>query len=97
MADAFLDRRDYVVDRIEEIDGIDCPRPDGAFYAFIDIDLPGSSLDVAKRLLTDYGVVLAPGGGFGDAGEGRLRLSFANSRDRLAEGFDRLERALDDA
>jgi aspartate aminotransferase len=97
MYDAFERRRAYVVDRIEEIDGLDCPRPEGAFYAFLDVDLPGSSLDVAKRLLTEHGVVLAPGGGFGDAGEGRLRLSFATSVDRLEEGFDRLERALTDA
>jgi aspartate aminotransferase len=94
---AFEERRDYVVDRVEALDGLDAPRPDGAFYAFLDVDLPGSSLDVAKRLLTGYGVVLAPGSGFGDAGEGRLRLSFANSLDRLAEGFDRIERALADA
>jgi aspartate aminotransferase len=97
MSDAFRDRRDYVEARTAGIDGLSAPRPEGAFYAFLDVDLPGSSLDVAKRLLTEYGVVLAPGGGFGDAGEGRLRLSFANSVDRLAEGFDRIERALDDA
>jgi aspartate aminotransferase len=97
MSDAFRDRRDYVEARTAGIDGLSAPRPEGAFYAFLDVDLPGSSLDVAKRLLTEYGVVLAPGGGFGDAGEGRLRLSFANSVDRLAEGFDRVERALDDA
>ena len=94
---AFEERRDYVVDRVEALDGLDAPSPDGAFYAFLDVDLPGSSLDVAKHLLTEYGVVLAPGGGFGDAGEGRLRLSFANSLDRLEEGFDRIERALADA
>jgi aspartate aminotransferase len=94
---AFEERRDAVVDRVEGIDGLDCPRPEGAFYAFLDVDLPGTSLDVAKHLLTEYGVVLAPGGGFGDAGEGRLRLSFANSLDRLHEGFDRIERALADA
>ena len=94
---AFEERRDAVVARVDDIDGLDCPRPEGAFYAFLDVDLPGTSLEVAKRLLTDYGVVLAPGGGFGDAGEGRLRLSFANSLDRLHEGFDRIERALADA
>ncbi|WP_318566688.1 pyridoxal phosphate-dependent aminotransferase [Salinigranum marinum] len=97
MYEAFEQRRDYVVERVAETDGIDCPRPEGAFYAFLDLDLPGTSLDVAKRLLTEYGVVLAPGGGFGDAGEGWLRLSFANSLDRLETGFDRIERALADA
>jgi aspartate aminotransferase len=93
---AFERRRDYVVDRVAAIDGVDCPAPEGAFYAFLDVDLPGSSLDVAKRLLTEHGVVLAPGGGFGDAGAGRLRLSFATDLDRLATGFDRIERAVAD-
>ncbi|WP_224267876.1 pyridoxal phosphate-dependent aminotransferase [Haloprofundus salinisoli] len=94
MHDAFGERRDYVVDRIADIDGLSCPRPQGAFYAFLDVDMEGSSLDVAKTLLTEYGVVLAPGDGFGDAGAGKLRLSFANSIDRLELGFDRIERAL---
>ncbi|WP_117594304.1 pyridoxal phosphate-dependent aminotransferase [Haloprofundus halophilus] len=96
MYEAFRERRDYVVDRVDGIEGLSCPKPQGAFYAFLDIDVEGSSLDVAKELLTEYGVVLAPGDGFGDAGAGKLRLSFANSLDRLELGFDRIERALDE-
>ncbi|KTG08834.1 aminotransferase class I/II [Haloprofundus marisrubri] len=95
MYEAFRERRDYVVERIDDIDGLSCPKPQGAFYAFLDIDMEGSSLDIAKELLTEYGVVLAPGDGFGDAGAGKLRLSFANSLDRLELGFDRIERALE--
>ncbi len=97
MYDAFRERRDYVVDRVADVDGLSCPRPEGAFYAFLDPDLPGTSLEMAEHLLREYGVVLAPGDGFGDAGAGWLRLSFANSLDRLEVGFDRLERAIDDA
>ena len=90
MYDAFRRRRDYVVDRIADIDGLSAPRPEGAFYAFLDPDVEAESLSFAKYLLTDHGVVLAPGSGFGTAGEGRLRLSFANSMDRLEEGLDRI-------
>ncbi len=90
MYDAFRRRRDYVVDRIAEIDGLSAPRPEGAFYAFLDPDVEAASLEFAKYLLADHGVVLAPGSGFGTAGEGRLRLSFANSMDRLEAGFDRI-------
>jgi aspartate aminotransferase len=97
MYDAFRERRDYVVDRVADIDGLTCPRPEGAFYAFLDPDLPGSSVEMAERLLREYGIVLAPGDGFGEAGAGWLRLSFANGLDRLEAGFDRIERALDDA
>jgi aspartate aminotransferase len=97
MYDAFHERRDYVVDRAATVEGLTCPRPEGAFYAFLDLDLPGTSLEIAEHLLREYGVVLAPGDGFGEVGAGWVRLSFANSLDRLEEGFDRIERALDDA
>jgi aspartate aminotransferase len=94
MYDAFADRRDVVVDRVADIDGLSCPRPEGAFYAFLD---PGvdDALAFAKYLLREHGVVLAPGNGFGDTGAGHLRLSFANSTARIREGFDRIEAGLD--
>ena len=95
MYDAFRRRRDYVVDRIEAIDGLSAPRPEGAFYAFLDPAVDADSLTFAKYLLEEHGVVLAPGGGFGNAGEGRLRLSFANSMDRLRMGFDRIEAGIE--
>ena len=97
MYDAFRERRDYVVDRVEGMAGVSCPTPGGAFYAFLDVDIPGSSLDVAKRLLREQDVVLAPGGGFGEAGEGRLRLSFANSLSNLERGLDGIEAAVREA
>ena len=91
MYEAFRRRRDYVADRIADADGLSAPRPEGAFYAFLDPDVGVDSLPLAKYLLEEHGVVLAPGSGFGTAGEGRLRLSFANSMDRLEEGLDRIE------
>jgi aspartate aminotransferase len=92
MKAAFEERRDYVVERVAEMPVASCPRPDGAFYAFLDVsDLPGGSFEIAERLLSEYGVVTAPGDGFGDAGEGYLRLSFANSLDRIEAGLDRIE------
>ena len=93
MCRAFNDRRDVVFERLRGIQGISCPRPDGAFYAFVDVSaLEGSSFDVARRLLSEYGVVVAPGEGFGGAGKGHLRLSFATGMDRLELGLDRFER-----
>jgi aspartate aminotransferase len=90
MYDAFERRRDYVVDRIAGIDGLSAPRPEGAFYAFLDPEGVTDSLSFARYLLEEHGVVLAPGSGFGAAGEGRLRLSFAASMDRLKAGLDRI-------
>ncbi len=94
---AFRERRDYLADRVAEIPHISCPRPEGAFYAFLDVsELDGSSFDIAERLLSDYGVVTAPGGAFSAAGEGYLRLSFANSLDRIELGLDRIEELVRD-
>ena len=93
MAAAFEERRDYVVDRLAAIPGVSAPPPEGAMYAFVDVSgLPGTSVEIAERLLEEYGVVTAPGDGFGAAGEGYLRLSFANSRERIERGLDRFER-----
>jgi aspartate aminotransferase len=92
MKAAFEERRDYVVDRVADIDGVSCPRPEGAFYAFLDVsELDGGSFDVAERLLDEHGVVTAPGDGFGEAGEGYVRISFANSLERIELGLDRIE------
>jgi aspartate aminotransferase len=93
MRAAFEERRDFVVERVAEMPVVSCPRPAGAFYAFLDVsDLSGGSFEIAKRLLSEQGVVTAPGDGFGDAGEGYLRISFANSLDRIEEGLDRIEK-----
>lgn len=94
MRAAFRERRDYVADRLDELDGVTAPRPEGAFYAFLDPVGYDDSMTLAKRLVREAGVVLAPGSGFGAAGAGKLRLSFANSLERLEAGLDRLERAL---
>jgi aspartate aminotransferase len=88
----FRERRDYVVDRLASIPNVSCDRPEGAFYVFVDVNaLEGSSMDIAKRLVSEYDVVTAPGSAFGAGGEGHLRFSFANSPERLAAGLDRFE------
>ena len=96
MKDAFERRRDVIVDRLREIPNVSVTPPEGAFYAFVDVsDLPGSSTDVAERLLFEYDVVAAPGSAFGGAGEGYLRFSFANDLERLERGLDRFERMIE--
>jgi len=85
MYEAFKDRRDYVHSRIQDIALVTCSPPEGGFYVFLDVrSLDRSSVSVAKHLLSEYGVVTVPGTGFGEAGEGHLRLSFANDKDSLA-------------
>jgi aspartate aminotransferase len=98
MKTTYEERRAYVVDRVASLSGVTCPEPQGGFYAFLDVRRFGdSSLDLAKRLVNDYGVVTAPGIAFGEAGEGFLRVSYSAALDELERGFDRIESMVEDA
>lgn len=76
------------------LNGVRYAAPDGAFYAFLGIDGVTDSLALAKRLVTEHGVALAPGSAFGVAGEGHLRLCFAQSEPILRRAMDRLRAGL---
>lgn len=96
MVDTYQERREFALERIESIPELDCVAPEGAFYLFCDAtSIPGESMDVALDMLDKEGVSVTPGSGFGDAGQGYLRMSYATALDDLAEGFDRIERYLD--
>jgi aspartate aminotransferase len=95
---AFRERRDYVVERIEDLPVVTSPTPEGAFYAFLDVSgLDGSSMEIVKRLLYDYGVVTALGIGFSEYTDDFVRISFANNVDRLEVGFDRIDEMVRDS
>ena len=70
--------------------GIRYTPPAGAFYAFLGIEGLTDSLGLAKRLVTGHGVAVAPGAAFGAAGEGFLRVCFAQSREKMARAMQRL-------
>ncbi len=92
MCDAYQQRRDLVVARINQITGLQCRVPEGAFYAFPRITLEGrTSEQIADALLSEMGVALLPGTAFGSNGEGYLRICFANSLSNLNEAMDRME------
>ena len=92
MYNKFNSRRDYLVQRMDSIPNITCVAPQGTFYAFPNVrSLEGTSFEIAKRLLLDYGVVTVPGDSFGTVGSDHLRLSFANSMEKLELALDRLE------
>jgi len=88
-------RRDFMVDRLNRIDGIISSRPDGAFYIFANIsrfygpEVKGS-LAFAQRLLEDAYVAVIPGVVFGD--DRYIRLSFATGMEHIKRGLDRLEK-----
>jgi aspartate aminotransferase len=95
MAGTFRRRRDRIVELLNEIDGVDCLTPEGAFYAFPDFSsIDNNSLRLAQQLLDEGGVALIPGVAFGRAGEGFLRLSYATGMDKIEEGVRRIEKTL---
>lgn len=93
MKNKFKERRDWLVNALNEIDGIKCCMPRGAFYAFPDISSFGlSSKEFADRLLEEEGIALAWGTSFGEYGEGHIRISYATSLENLKEAVARLKR-----
>ncbi len=81
MVRAFRERRNAVVEGLNAVPGVRCPTPKGAFYVFPNIEGLGlgDSARVADRILNEAGVAVLAGTCFGRAGEGYLRLSYANS------------------
>ncbi len=93
MKNKFKERRDWLVNALNEIDGIKCCMPRGAFYAFPDISSFGlSSKAFADRLLEEEGIALAWGTSFGEYGEGHIRISYATSLENLKDAVERLKR-----
>ena len=91
MMDEFRIRRDLVVDGLNNLPGVSCRNPGGAFYAFPNIS--GTGLDsrtFADRAMDEAGVALLSGTAFGEYGNGYIRISFANSQDNLRLAIDRL-------
>ena len=91
MMTEFRIRRDLVVDGMNNLPGVTCRTPGGAFYAFPNIS--GTGLDsrtFADRAMDEAGVALLSGTAFGEYGDGYIRISFANSQDNLHLAIDRL-------
>ncbi|MGC8817112.1 MAG: pyridoxal phosphate-dependent aminotransferase [Candidatus Hadarchaeum sp.] len=77
-------RRDVLVAGLNEIEGISCLKPQGAFYVFPSIEQLGmSSFAFCESLLKNKGVAAVPGSGFGPGGEGHVRLSYATSMENI--------------
>jgi len=87
----FRTRRDLVVAGLNDIAGIRCATPVGAFYAFPSIAGTGlQGQEFADRLLAEAGVCVLSGTAFGGVGTEHIRISYANSRDNLTEALDRI-------
>lgn len=96
MVKEYQRRRDHAVQAINEIPGLHCECPKGAFYIFINCkSLNRSSADLAAYLLENAKIALVPGDVFGPGGEGYLRMSFANSYENVVAGCEALRRAVE--
>ena len=94
MVKEYKRRRDYIVDKVNSIEGLSLNAPDGAFYAFINIKGLGvSSEEFCNYLLDEECVAIVPGTVFGSAGEGFVRFPYASSYEDIVEGLNRMEKA----
>ena len=95
MLSAFKARHDYVVEALNNIDGVSCLPSDGTFYSFPSVagliektQSVSNDVELAEYLLTKIGVALVPGTAFGLSGH--LRLSYATSMENLQESIKRI-------
>jgi aspartate/methionine/tyrosine aminotransferase len=92
MVSEFQARRDLVVNGLNEIPGITCQMPEGAFYVFPNVTGTGIDQDeLANQLLNEAGVAVLPGTAFGEYGKGYLRLSYANSQENITRALERIK------
>jgi len=97
MVKEFQERRDYMVDAINQIPGIQCAKPDGAFYLFPSVKETGmDGFRMAEMLLEKAGVATVAGECFGKNGAGHIRISYSNSMENLREAVKKIESALSD-
>jgi len=95
MVAEFKRRRDAFIAGLNTIPGFRCPVPQGAFYAFPNIEGTGrTSKQLADELLYEAGVACLNGGSFGEYGNGYIRFSYANSLENLMDAVERMRRHL---
>ncbi|MCE8425708.1 MAG: pyridoxal phosphate-dependent aminotransferase [Candidatus Methanoperedens sp.] len=88
MRDSFRKRRDITMEGLSSM-GIKCVKPEGAFYAFPEVD----DEDAPQKLLKN-GVIVAPGSAFGENGKGHIRISYAISEEKLRKALGIMENVL---
>ncbi|MBV9282889.1 MAG: pyridoxal phosphate-dependent aminotransferase [Chloroflexi bacterium] len=94
MVGEFASRRDLIVAGLNELPGVRCLPPEGAFYVFPDVSATGRTGSELAHLLLRHGVALTPGRGFGERWDTHVRLSYATSAERIRAGLERMASAL---
>lgn len=93
MAESYRENRDLLVESLNSIDGFSSIYPRGTFYSFVNIEnITQNSLKLARDMLDKVQVMTVAGSSFGSIGEGYLRFSYANSKENIKKGVDRISR-----
>jgi aspartate/methionine/tyrosine aminotransferase len=90
----FRKARDFLVQELRTIPGVEVASPSGTMYVFVRVRGMTDSLAFCKKLVAEHGLGLAPGSAFGPEGEGYVRWCIAADPAKLADGVARLRRAL---
>ncbi|HKM25063.1 MAG TPA: aminotransferase class I/II-fold pyridoxal phosphate-dependent enzyme, partial [Corynebacterium sp.] len=96
MCESYRKRRDFMVEVLNGIPGVECASPEGAFYLLP--RFPGiptsSSIELADLLLDEAGIAGTPGIAFGQSSEGHVRFSIATAMDELERAVERLQQVV---
>ena len=96
MIDEFRVRRALVVNGLNDLPGVTCIEPKGAFYAFPNISGTGlKARDLQNQLLEEAGVAMLAGTSFGEYGEGYMRVSYANSPENITAALQKMRELLE--
>ena len=86
-------RRDYACERIAQIDGLQCHKPEAGMFLMVDVsEVAEDGLMFAQRLLAEEGISVLPGEGFGAGTKNFVRLSLNHPVEELEKAFDRIEK-----
>lgn len=95
MVEEFSKRRNYMVKAINEIKGLSCPNPGGAFYLFVDVKGTGmTGEEFSSYILHEAGVAVVPGTAFGERATHEVRISYATSMNTLQKAVEKIKKAV---
>ncbi len=93
--DGFAKRRSIVMNALSKTEKLSCVLPEGAYYAFVKINVPVDDNELAIRLIREAKIAVVPGSAFGLGGENHVRISFGGDETLLQEGMQRFVNYID--
>ena len=87
----YQERRDVLVPGLQKL-GLEVDTPPAAFYVWIGVPKGFNSASFTAHLIEQAGIVTTPGNGFGDPGEGYIRMTVTTTKEKLAEAIERLKK-----